>query len=99
MALEEAGRVGAVYRIAADICVKVLRRGDEPERLLGEPASRVWIIVSRSEPYQPGISIVETTGKSHRLEGRSSVSRDLTELVVVEALGDGSACGINDQSR
>jgi hypothetical protein len=52
--------------IILDVTIQVSIPTCKANWVLGEPSSRVWILISKSKPYNSGIRIIQPTCKSER---------------------------------
>jgi hypothetical protein len=70
----EAQWINQTYRVVMKIGVEV-DISAKPHRVFRNPAASFWIVVTRSEPHQPSVRIIESAGETEGLEGRICVGK------------------------
>ena len=84
-----------VYGVAKQICVTSRKHN----RILRCPPPHSRIIIPHAEPRKLRLWIVQAASKDEGLEARIGVLGDVAEFVVIEALGNGAICCVDDQPR
>ncbi len=83
--------------IVSAIGVKI-HASRETDFVFGCPSSDGRIVVASTEADEAGVAVVEASGEAEGLEAGVGVEENDAELVIVDALGDGSVGGVNDEA-
>ena len=90
-------RVNHINRIAFNIPIQIRIPTLKPYRILRRPPSGLRVVVSCTEADQPGVLVIDTSGKTKRLEAGISVGGDIAPHIIVDALSDAAVGNVDDQ--
>src|SRR4029077_7463405 len=71
----------------------------ESDRILRCPPPDSWIVISRPEPHEPCVLVVEPPREPKRRQARARVLGDVAELVVVDAFNSSACRGVHNEAR
>ena len=76
------------YGIIENVTVKIQIPTAKQYRVLGGPAAGESVVIPRAEASQLSVLITDPVGEGDGLEAGIGVADDVSELVVIDALGD-----------
>lgn len=87
------GNFGIVECVPIQIGIATI----ETTRVFRGPPAGLEIIISGSKSDQFGVAVVEPPGKSEGLEAGVGIERDITKLIIVQPLRNGTVGGVDNK--